>query len=220
MAYGIMVKIWGDFACFSRPEMKVERVSYDVITPSAARGVIEAIYWKPSIKWIIDAIHVMKPIRFTNIRRNELESVISVNTIKDAQKTDDISKLNYFIENDRQQRGALVLRDVMYVIEAHFEAIESDGANHGKHLDSFNRRLQKGQCYKRPFLGTREFSAHFAPLADDETFYPFDETRDLGWMLHDLDFSDGKEIRPKFYRARMKNGTIDVPHPDSEEVRG
>ena len=219
MAYGVKVRVWGDFACFSRPEMKVERVSYDVITPSAARGILQAIYWKPSIQWVIDKIYVLEPIQFTNIRRNELESVISKNNIEQAIKGN-MEKLDYSIETDRQQRGAMVLRNVDYVIEAHFEAVDKDGNNEGKHLDTINRRLKKGQCFHRPYLGTREFSAFFSPVEMIEEIEPIAETKDLGWMLHDLDFSNIEDIRPHFFRAYMDNGVIDVPHPESEEVRG
>jgi CRISPR-associated protein Cas5d len=218
MSYGVKVKVWGDYACFSRPEMKVERVSYDVITPSAARGILEAIYWKPSIKWIVDNIYVNKQIRFTNVRRNELASVISKSNITQAMKGN-LKKLEYFIEEDRQQRAAMVLRDVKYVLEAHFEAVTDDGNNHGKHLDIINRRISRGECFHQPYLGTREFSAFFAP-ADESDINPIKETKDLGWMLYDLDFSSQDGIKPLFFRAYMQNGVIQVPHPDSEEVRG
>lgn len=217
MSYGIKLKVWGDWACFTRPEMKVERVSYDVMTPSAARAIVEAIYWKPAIRWIIDRIHVLNPIQFDNIRRNELENKLSSQTVTRAMK-DGSSPVELFIEDNRQQRAAMVLRDVAYVIEAHFEPLTEDGKNDGKHLDQFNRRLQKGQCYYQPYLGTREFSASFEPIEEIPTSQLKGE-RDLGWMLFDIDFNGGTENKPMFFRAKMKNGVIEVPHPDSEEVR-
>ena len=217
MSYGVKLKVWGERACFTRPEMKVERVSYDVMTPSAARAVIEAIYWKPSIRWVVERIHVLKPIRFENIRRNELESKLSKNMVVKAMR-DGRSPVEIFIEDKRQQRAAMVLRDVAYVIEAHFEAVEQDGLNEGKHLDIFNRRLAKGQCFYQPYLGTREFSAHFEPI-DEIPSSPLSGERDLGWMLYDMNYSDPGHIRPKFFHAKMINGVVHIPHPDSAEVR-
>lgn len=216
MSYGVKVKIWGDWACFTRPEMKAERVSYDVITPSATRAVIEAIYWKPSIRWIIDKIHVLNPIRFDNIRRNELNDKLSVRSIKSAMQNSE-NDVKILIEEKRQQRAAMVLRDVAYVIEAHFEALEEDGKNDGKHLDIFNRRLKKGQCYYQPYLGTREFPAKFENIEDIPQSVLKGE-RDLGWMLYDMDFSNKNNPQPLFYRAKMINGIIETPHPESEEV--
>jgi CRISPR-associated protein Cas5d len=215
MSFGVKIKVWGDYACFTRPEMKVERVSYDVITPSAARAVIEAVYWKPAIRWIVDRMHVLKPIKFDNVRRNELGSKLSTRAVTDGMKKN--APVEIFIEENRQQRAAMVLRDVAYIIEAHFEAVADDGKNEGKHLDIFNRRLHKGQCAYQPYLGTREFSANFEPI---ETI-PASELsgeKDLGFMLFDMDFSDKKNIRPMFYRPIMMDGVITVPHPDSEEV--
>ncbi len=217
MSYGVKLKVWGERACFTRPEMKVERVSYDVMTPSAARAVIEAIYWKPSIRWVIERIHVLKPIRFENIRRNEVSKKLSKSAITKAMK-DGVSPVELFIEENRQQRAAMVLRDVAYIIEAHFEALEADGQNEGKHLDMFNRRLVKGQCFYQPYLGVREFSAHFEAV---ETIPPTPHKgeRDLGWMLYDMNFSDKKHIRPMFFHARMIDGVVNIPHPQSAEVR-
>ncbi len=217
MGYGVKLKVWGERACFTRPEMKVERVSYDVMTPSAARAVIEAIYWKPSIRWIIERIHVLNPVRFENIRRNELETKLAKGTVTKAIK-DGVSPVEVFIEEKRQQRAAMVLRDAAYVIEAHFEAIEQDGLNEGKHLDMFNRRLAKGQCFYQPYLGTREFSANFEAI-DEIPISQIKGERDLGWMLYDMNYSDKKNIRPKFFHAKMIDGIIDIPHPDSAEVR-
>ena len=207
MAFGVKLKVWGDFACFTRPEMKVERVSYDVMTPSAARAVLEAIYWKPSIRWIVDRIHVLKPIRFMNIRRNEVASKIPLGNITSAMK-DPTALLALFIEDVRQQRAALVLRDVCYGIEAHFEYTGEDDKNDGKHLDVFNRRAALGQCFTQPYLGCREFSASFE-LVDDFPASPFVGRQDLGWMLHDIDF--GNDMEARFFRAEMVDGVIDVP---------
>ena len=165
MAYGVKLHVWSDLACFTRPEMKVERVSYDVITPSAARGVIEAIYWKPQIHWIIDRIHVLKPILFTSLRRNEVGAKIPAGAASSAMKNGR-GNLGLYVEDERQQRAALLLRDVAYVIEAHFEIIEGE-KNEAKHLDQFNRRARDGQCHTRPYLGCREFAAHFALIETD-----------------------------------------------------
>ena len=163
MAFGVKLKVWGEFACFTRPEMKVERVSYDALTPSAARGILEAIYWKPAIHWVVDRIHVLNPVRFTNIRRNEVAGKIPAGTVKKAMK-DGVTPLHLFVEDDRQQRAALILRDVAYVIEAHFEFAGSEDNNGGKHREMFVRRASKGQCFHRPYLGCREFPARFELL--------------------------------------------------------
>jgi CRISPR-associated protein Cas5d len=215
MAYGVRLKVWGDFACFTRPEMKVERVSYDVMTPSAARGILEAIYWKPSIRWVIERITVLKPIQFTSIRRNELGHKIPAGNAKKVMKAG-TGKLGAYIEADRQQRAALVLRDVAYVIEARFEFTGSDDNDAGKHQSMFNRRLEKGQCFHRPYLGCREFGARFKPCGEEPLSALAGKTRELGWMLHDIDFANGRQ--PRFFRARLENGVLDVPAFDSLEV--
>lgn len=208
MAYGIRLKVWGGYACFTRPEMKVERVSYDVITPSAARGILEAIYWKPAIVWSVDRIHVLNPIRFDNIRRNEVASKVSLRNVTTAMK-DGVSPVETFIEEDRQQRAALILRDVAYVIEAHFAFTGSEDNNQAKHKEIFDRRAAKGQCFHRPYLGCREFPAHFEPVTGDLPPSPLTGEKDLGWMLHDMVFE--KEMEAKFFRAVMRNGIIEVP---------
>ena len=224
MSYGIKLHIWGEYACFTRPEMKVERVSYDAITPSAARGILEAIHWKPAIRWQIDRIHVLKPIRFESIRRNEVGSKIGLGNVKKAMNAKSTQDLYTVSDEDRQQRAATVLRDVGYVIEAHFELTSKATAedNEGKHLDQFNRRARKGQCFHQPCMGTREFVAHFALLDDGEAWptcelNQADKNRDLGWMLHDIDFA--ADNTPRFFRAEMKEGTIEVPAFQSEEVK-
>jgi len=207
MSYGIRLKVWGPYACFTRPEMKVERVSYDVITPSAARGILEAIYWKPSITWVIDRIHVLKPIRFDNIRRNELAGKVPLGTIKRAMN-DGISPVETFIEDDRQQRAAMVLRNVSYIIEAHFELTGTEDRNKAKHKEIFKRRAGKGQCFHNPYLGCREFPARFE-LIEEIPPSEIIGDQDLGWMLHDLDFA--QDMEAKFFRATMHSGVIDIP---------
>lgn len=229
MSYGIKLKVWGDYACFTRPEMKVERVSYDVMTPSGARGILEAIYWKPQIRWVIDRIHVLKPILFTSIRRNEVASKASTATAKSAMKAGR-GNLGILIEEDRQQRAAMVLRDVAYVIEAHFEILdprfENGGPvlpmndNAGKHLDMFNRRAKGGQYFHHPYFGCREFPVNFelveGALPETE-LSAADRDKDFGFMLHDIVFEQNpktkavKNTTPKFFRAVMKNGVIEVP---------
>jgi CRISPR-associated protein Cas5d len=210
LSYGIKLRVWGDYACFTRPEMKVERVSYDVMTPSAARGVLEAIYWKPNIRWVIDRIHVLNPIRFTNVRRNEIGSKLILGPALTAMKSGK-ARLGLFIEEDRQQRAATILRDVAYVIEAHFEFTSDKDNFPAKHRDVFERRAMKGQCFQRPYLGCREYPAAFE-LVDEEIPWSslYGET-DLGWMLHYIDYAAGME--PRFFRAVMQDGVIDVPQP-------
>lgn len=218
MAYGIKLRVWGDHACFTRPEMKVERVSYDVMTPSAARGILEAIHWKPAIRWVIDRIHVLRPIRFQNIRRNEVGSKISARVAGAAMKAGSTQALHMAVDDDRQQRAMLALRDVAYGIEAHFELTPRacDDDTEGKHLDMFRRRAVAGQCFHRPCLGVREFPAHFELVEEfPETALPPDaRERDLGWMLYDIDYAAGCEAL--FFRAQMQGGIIDVARARAE----
>lgn len=217
MSANVRIQVWGDHACFTRPEMKVERVSYDVITPSAARGVLEAIYWKPQIRWSVDRIHVLKPIRFTNIRRNEVGAKASAANAKKAMVAGS-GRLGIFVEDERQQRAATVLRDVDYAIEAHFEILSGDEPA-AKHFEMFRRRAEKGQCFHRPYLGCREFDAHFTWIDADPPrgFYADSGERDLGFMLHDIDFEH--DMTPRFFRAVMRDGVIAVPPFESAEVR-
>ncbi len=215
MSYGVKLKVWGDFACFTRPEMKVERVSYEVMTPSAARGILEAIYWKPSIRWIVDRIHVLNPVRFCNIRRNEVASKIPMRTVGQAMK-DGKTPLELFIEDDRQQRAALILRDVAYIIEAHFEFTGEEDRNPAKHKEAFERRASKGQCFHQPCLGCREFPAHFELLDGSPPQTSHVGEKDLGLMLHDIDFSDG--MRAFFFHARMVDGVMEIPRVNGKEV--
>ncbi len=218
----ISLEVWGDYACVSRPEMKVERVSYDVITPSAARGLIEAIMWHPGMRWIIDRIQVCNPIRFTNIRRNEVKDVIPYGKIKAAMEHG-AGGLYLATPDSIQQRAAMILKDVRYIIDAHFELTDNaaPGDNAGKFQEMARRRIEKGQSYHQPCFGTREFPAHFRmceerPPCPDE----LKGEKDLGWMLLDMDYSDPADIRPKFFRAVMRDGVITVPDPRSEGVTG
>jgi len=219
MSFGIKLHCWAPWACFTRPEMKVERVSYDVITPSAARGVIEAIYWKPQIRWVIDRLRVLEPIRFASIRRNEVGAKIPAGAAAKAMK-DGRGNLGLYVEQERQQRAGLLLRDVGYVIEAHFDVIGGED-NEAKHLDSFNRRARAGQCFTRPYFGLRECAADFALIEDDAPIPGSHNSlmgeRDLGWMLHDIDFQNDR--RPRFFHAVMRDGIIDVPPFDAPEVK-
>lgn len=215
MAYGVRLHVWGDRACFTRPEMKVERVSYDVMTPSAARGILEAVHWKPAILWVVDKIHVLKPIRFQSFRRNEVGAKASAANAERAMRARTTAGLGLIVEDNRQQRAATLLIDVAYVIEAHFEltARATEDDTPAKHASMFNRRAASGQCFHRPCLGTREFAAEFdllpegAPLP--ESALPSDQRdRDLGWMLHDIDHAADKTSR--FFRARLADGVLDV----------
>ena len=209
---GVMVEVWGDYALFTRPEMKVERVSYDVMTPSAARGLLEAILWHPGMRWVIDRIFVLQPIRFTNIRRNEVSATLSAQKAKTAMLGGD-TELYLNTKECIQQRAAMVLQDVRYVIEAHFEMTEkaAPGDNPGKFCEMMRRRLEKGQCYHQPCFGTREFPAHFRAWQGRTpvTAYP-KEDRELGFMLYDLDYSDPGNIRPQFFRATLRRGVLDI----------
>ena len=222
MPYGIKLHVWGDRACFTRPEMKVERVSYDTMTPSAARGILEAIHWKPAVRWVVDRIHVLKPIRFENLRRNELGHKIPAGNVLRALNRGTTEGLHTLIEDDRQQRATTLLRDVAYVIEAHFVLTGTAGADDtaAKHLAMFTRRAAKGQCFHRPYLGTREFAADFALVEDamPPSTLPADQRdSELGWMLHDIDYGDG--MTPRFFRAELRNGVIDVPALAALEVK-
>lgn len=210
MGYGITIRVRGDYALFTRPEMKVERVSYDVMTPSAARGIIEAIYWKPAIRWVVDKIHVLNEIKFTNIRRNEVSEKATNVSAKRLYTT--TGKLLYISATDsRQQRAALVLKDVDYIIQLHFEltaqAQAEDTAE--KHYNIALRRLRKGQYFHAPCLGTREFGAQVSPW--EEPIPPSAlGSRELGWMLYDLDFSNPKDIKPMFFKAALSDGVLDL----------
>lgn len=233
MNFGITLKISGNYALFSRPEMKVERVSYDVITPSAARGVLEAIYWKPQIRWVIDEITVLKPVRFTNIRRNEVASKISVKGaagVNAAMKNPEIVP-HMAVDENRQQRASMVLKDVAYVIRGHVVVLDrrlekgsdpvAENEAAGKHLEMFKRRARRGQVFHQPYFGCREFPVDFE-LIEDEAALPTPDSallgeKDLGYMLHDIEFAQDratkkvKSTTPHFFRAQMSDGVIRVP---------
>ncbi len=213
MGYGIAIRVRGAYALFTRPEMKVERVSYDVITPSAARGIIEAVYWKPAIRWVIDKIHVLREVEFTNIRRNEVSDKVSTDNVLQAMSGS--SRPLYLSATDaRQQRAGMVLKDVDYIIEAHFEIVQDKAGpddTEEKHYNVALRRLRKGQYFSAPCLGTREFGAQVELIEDGAIPpSPLKGVDDLGWMLYDMDFSDPQDIRPMFFQAKMRNGVIDL----------
>lgn len=223
---GFTLRVWGDYACFTRPEMKVERVSYDVITPSAARAIFEAIHWKPAIRWVIDEINVIKPIKFQTILRNEVKCVISEAKIRRSIKNRD-EAIYIDTNEERTQRNSMVLRDVEYVIKAHFEMTKyaGDSDDEKKHYNIFLRRASRGECFTQPYFGCREFSCNFELLGDGEVPANINETKDLGWMLYDIDFvkkGDShigvKEYNPKFFRAEMINGKISIPQNLHREV--
>jgi len=238
MSYGIKLHVWGDYACFTRPEMKAERVSYDLITPSAARGLVEAVYWKPQIRWVIDRIHVLKPVQFTNVRRNEVSAKVTVkgNTGVTAAIAEGRGNLGIYIEDSRQQRAAMILTNVAYVIEVHFDILEyrferngpelSANDVAGKHLDMFIRRVRGGQYFSHPYLGCREFPASFALVEDElpaSELPPDQRDKDFGFILHDIAFDQDprtKKVRsatPRFFRAEMRNGVVEVP-PFSQAI--
>lgn len=216
------LELTGPFACFTRPEMKVERVSYDIMTPSAARACFEAILWKPAVRWHIRRIEVLKPIRWINLRRNEVASVVSTRNVETAMKTGS-GILGIHVEDDRQQRAGLFLRDVAYRVHANLEfKREADPSGSAmKYQEMFERRATKGQCVNQPYLGCREFTAAFRLITDPATEpTPIPETRDLGFMLHDMDFTNPADPQPRFFRAKLENGVVNVPTWYSEEVRG
>lgn len=231
------LEVSGDYACFTRPEMKVERVSYDVITPSAARAVFEAIFWKPAVRWQVRKVEVINPIKWISVRRNEVGAVAS-------ERTEHL-----FIEENRQQRAGLFLRDVRYRLHAELvfvpvnqragvtrpvpEVLQDVGEieafhqaprdeNPGKYNAMFERRASRGQCFNQPYLGCREFSCGFKLITDPAKAAlevpPINESKELGFMLYDMDFSNPDDPRPAFFRASMNNGVIMIPPWDSEEV--
>jgi len=229
---GFCLEVSGAYACFTRPEMKVERVSYDVITPSAARAIFDAILWKPAIRWQVSRIEVLRPIKWTSVRRNEVASKASIRSS------------GILIEDDRQQRGGLLLQDVKYKLHAQFDFIPfekrgkvtnpvpeflidaEDAADlrkdetPAKYAAMFERRARKGQCFSQPYLGCREFSCAFQLVEPGTSAEPpIAESRDLGWMLYDMDFSTPERPMPMFFRAEMKSGVVEVPAPDSPEVK-
>ena len=208
MSYGVRIECWGDYACFTRPEMKVERVSYDIMTPSAARGLVEAIYWHPGMRYIIDAIGLMSPIQFTNVRRNEVKSkILSSSVLKNGTSGE---SLGIVTTQEIVQRASTILKDVHYYIDLHFKMTEkaNAGDNPGKFKEMLSRRARKGQCYHQPYLGCREFPASFRLVEDDEVVQVYPESRDLGYMLYDMNYSDREHISPRFFRAKLESGVL------------
>lgn len=206
----IQLEVWGDYACFSRPELKIERVSYDVPTPSAARGIVEAVYYHPGLKWHIDKIYVLSPIKFTNVRRNEVKNKISGSNVREYinGKRDE---LYLAASKEIVQRAAMVLQDVHFVVEAHFDMTDraAPGDNPGKFQDIVTRRMEKGQCFHTPYLGCREFPAYFRKWPGGP-IPTIEETRDLGFMLYDMDYSDPQNITPIFFHAKLENGVLNT----------
>ena len=206
----IQLEVWGAYALFSRPELKVERVSYDVPTPSAARGIVEAVYYHPGLRWVIDRIHVLNPIRFVSIRRNEVTDKISGRNVRQAAQGG--GQPLYLVTSQKiVQRSSLLLQDVHYVIEAHFEMTDkaAPSDNPGKFQDIVTRRMERGQCFHTPYFGCREFPVSFrrwpgGPIPS------IDETRDLGLMLYDFDYSDPAAITPTYFRARLEHGVLNT----------
>lgn len=239
------LEVSGDFACFTRPEMKVERVSYDVMTPSAARAVFEAIVWKPAIRWRVTKIEVLKPIKWISVRRNEVGAVVSTRNVQTAMSAGS-GDLGLYVEDERQQRAGLFLRDVAYRIHANFELrdpsvhksnflhlsksplnrCEDDllalpDNNPAKFMSMFERRASRGQCVNQPYLGCREFACAFRLVEDVKAEPPsIGETRELGWTLYDLDYSNPADPKPRFFQARLNNGVVNIPAWESDEVRG
>lgn len=240
---GFCLEVSGPYACFTRPEMKVERVSYDVITPSAARAIFDAVLWKPAIQWRVTKIEVLAPIKWISVRRNEVGAVASTRNVETAMR-EGKGNLGIYVEEERQQRAGLFLRDVQYRLHAYFEFISpqkrAKAANpvaeyladteeimqfpkdetEAKYAAMFERRARKGQCFNQPYLGCREFSAAFR-LVDPkaELAEPIADSRDLGWMLYDLDYVDPGDIKPLWFHPLMSKGVIQVPAPNSQEVR-
>jgi CRISPR-associated protein Cas5d len=204
------LEVSGDFACFTRPEMKVERVSYDVITPSSVRSIFESILWKPAVRWVPERIEVLTPVRWTSLRRNEVGSKCSARNA-------------LYVEDDRQQRAGLFLRDVRYRLHSRLELTESANRQESitKFIEMFERRAEKGQCFNQPYLGCREFACSFE-LRSATTVLPppIDESRSLGWMLYDMDFKNAKDPAPRFFSAVIEKGVVRIPEPTSPEIRG
>lgn len=208
--YGVRLEVWGSAACFTRPELKAERFSYAVMTPSAARGILEAVFWHNGLRWVIDRIHVLSPIQFANVRRNELKAKISARNVA-AFAAKKGKELYQSTKEDIQQRAATVLRHPHYIIEAHFVMTEKANAsdNPGKFREMFCRRARKGQCYHTPYLGCREFPAHFR-LYEEALPAQEGETKDLGFMLYDMDYTDQQNIQPTFFQAQLVNGVLEL----------
>lgn len=218
----IALEVWGDWALFTRPEFKAERCSYDVMTPSAARGILESVFWHPGMRYRTSRIHVCSPIRFSNLRRNEVKATVSARSARTVMERGD-GELYLATSQEIQQRASMLLRDVHYVIEGYFDMTDkaAAGDNPGKFQEMLTRRARKGQFFSQPYFGCREFPANFRIC---EEIPPCPEelkgVRDLGWMLYDMDYSDPENIRPRFFHAILRDGVLEVPAWDSEEVRG
>lgn len=218
---GYCLEVRGELACFTRPEMKVERVSYEIVTPSAARAVFDAVFWKPAIRWQVRRIEVLEPVRWTNLRRNEVAGVVPTGSVQQAMKAGH-GALALYADEDRQQRAALLLRDVAYRLHADL-VVRNDRDDPGppqKFFEIFERRAKKGQCVNQPYLGCREFAARWRlveTLSSEPP--PISETRDLGWMLHDLDFTEPADPQPKFFHAQMVDGVVQCDEREVEMAR-
>lgn len=210
----LSLRVRGPFACFTRPELKAERMSYPVMTPSAARGVLEAVLWKPAIRWRVERIKVLAPIVFTSFRRNEVGSIAAMPSKAVIESGGELDP--FYVEDRRQQRNAVALRGVDYVIEARFDLTDKAGPddNRAKFVDMFRRRVERGQHFHQPYLGCREFVGDVLPV-DESTPPPIDESRDLGLMLWDIDFGRDSRGRPRnrpiFFAARLEKGVLEVP---------
>lgn len=217
------LKVTGDFACFTRPEMKVERVSYDVPTPSAVRAIFESILWKPAIRWQVTRIEVLNPIRWISVRRNEVGAVASLRSVQAATQSG-FGSQGLYIEEERQQRAGLFLRNVAYRLHARIEMTGRQGPDEkpAKFTSMFARRAEAGQCVNQPYFGCREFAVHFELVADPEADAKaqpaITEDKNLGWMLYDIDFANA--MIPKFFPVNMRQGVIEIPNWDSTEIRG
>lgn len=209
----IRLEVWGEYGLFSRPELKVERMSYDVITPSAARGIMESIFWHPGLRYVIDKIYVLSNIQYANIRRNEVKSKILSSKVKTAMQSGRIDDLYINTKEDIVQRAALVLKNPHYVIESHFDMTDKANAsdNPGKFQDIIKRRISKGQCFHTPYFGCREFPVKYRLYDFDVVPTVYDEeVKDLGLMLYDFDYRNPNEITPMFFRAKLEKGVLDL----------
>lgn len=226
------IEVWGDFALFTRPEMKVERVSYPVITPSACRAIFEAILWKPAIEWQIKRIEILSPIKWLSVRRNEVGTKLSTRNAQSMMNSKGKSDYAIIVDDNRQQRASLLLKDVRYRIYADFIMTDKAGKadNCVKFTQMFERRAKKGQCFYQPYLGCREFNAHFEYIELDKNnqplfegtenkITPITENQDMGYMLYDLDFSTIDDPQPMFFHAQMRDGVISIPDKNSHEVK-
>jgi CRISPR-associated protein Cas5d len=205
----LAVKVWGELACFTRPEMKVERVSYPVMTPSAARGVLESIFWKPEFAWQVRAIAVLADVQYFSTLRNEVNSLASDRAARGWERGGGLG--GYFAAEDRTQRHTLALRDVAYVIEAEMVLRPDVRDDPAKYRDQFRRRVRRGQCLSRPYLGCREFAADFAE--PDGSEQPIEWSGPLGRMLLDIEYEPGGSGRgtPRFFDAEIESGVLRVP---------